>query len=65
MRGRGAPFTPIVTIIPLFVRANDTHHSKNHEKARQKKPTTAITQKGVGCYSPPEDIYRFILKHKM
>ena len=39
--GKGAPFTHITPITPLFGRANDTYdtqHSKNHEKARQKQP---------------------------
>ena len=41
--GQGAPTMTVY----------NTHHLKNHEKARQKLPITPIIPKVAGCYNPP------------
>ena len=71
--GKGAPFTPITPMIPhdtpitpmisgTLMTTYNTHHSKNHEKARQKLPITPIIRKVVGCYSHPSLYFYSIFK---
>ena len=48
-KGRGSFIYPYTPITPLFWSANNTKHSRNHEKAGQKQPMTPIIPKNV-CY---------------